>query len=197
MIASAALRNRGPRTWAVPRWLATVLLVTRVGHGLRGAAGGVGDRQVLDTDNWTSAGSRLLENPAIRAQTPEFLADRAFEDADLQEQIRAVLPPRAQPLAAPAAGFVRDRLERRANEALARPDVQRLWEDANRDAHARLLEVLDDDGPLVLDLDAMPVILVVLSLALAAAALAGSHGRHTARSHPRGGRGGAAPPGGP
>jgi len=120
MIASAALRNRGPRTWAVPRWLATVLLVTRVGHGLRGAAGGVGDRQVLDTDNWTSAGSRLLENPAIRAQTPEFLADRAFEDADLQEQIRAVLPPRAQPLAAPAAGFVRDRLERRANEALAR-----------------------------------------------------------------------------
>ena len=134
-----------------------------------------------------------------------------------------MLPPRLQLLAPPAAGFLRDRLERRAREALARPEVQQLWEDANRTAHQKLLVALKNEGPVTVDLHrlleaverragiggraaavvpegaatvtvirseqldsarqgvrilgALPIVLVVLSLALAAAAVYWSEGR--------------------
>jgi hypothetical protein len=179
-------------------------------------------RQVLDTDNWTEASSRMLEDPAIRARTAGYLADQVYESSDIEARIADALPPRAQPLAPAAAGLLRDRIERRANEALARPGVQQLWEDANRAAHGRLLAVLESDGPVVVDLKALlaaverragvggraaaalpagaaqvtvldsgqlesartvtrvlgalPVVLVVLSLALFGGALAGSAG---------------------
>ena len=40
--------------------------------------------------------------------------------SDIETRISDALPPRLQPLAAPAAGLLRDRLEKRAEEALAR-----------------------------------------------------------------------------
>jgi hypothetical protein len=58
----------------------------------------------------------------------------------------AALPPRGEPLAGRAAGALRDLVERRACEDLSRPETQRLWEDANRAAHAALLRVLAADG---------------------------------------------------
>lgn len=207
----------------MPRWLSSVLVLAASVLAFAAILAVWVDRQVLDTDNWTEASSRMLEDPAIRAQTARRLADQVYENGDLEARIADALPPRAQPLAPAAAGLLRDRIERRANKALARPDVQRLWEDANRAAHARLLAVLADDGPVVVDLkallavverqtgvggraaaavpagaaqitvletgqlamardvarglDALPIVLVVLSLALFGAALAGAGDR--------------------
>lgn len=104
------------------------------------------DRQVLDTDNWTSSSSQMLDDPAIRNQTAAYLTDQLYENVDVAGEIRAALPPRARFLAEPAAGLLRDRIELRAREALVRPDVQELWEDANRAAHEALLKVLDGGG---------------------------------------------------
>lgn len=121
------------------------------------------DRQLLDTDNWTQSSSQMLAAPAVRDQTAAYLTDQLYENVDVEGEIRDALPPQAQALAGPAAGFLRDRVERRAREALARDDVQRLWEDANRTAHQALLQVLDgggtivtsEDGRVVLDLRAL------------------------------------------
>jgi hypothetical protein len=123
------------------------------------------DRQLLDTDNWTSASSQMLENPAIRDQTAAFLTDQLYANVDVEGEIRDALPSRAQALAGPAAGFLRDRVDLRARQALARPDVQELWENANRAAHEQLLNVLDGgggvvsttNGAVVLDLKALLV----------------------------------------
>jgi hypothetical protein len=105
------------------------------------------DRQVLNTDNWTASSSQMLDDPAIRAQTAAFLTDQLYENVDVEAEIRDALPPRAQVLAAPAAGLLRDRVEVAAAEALTRPKVQQLWENANRKAHETLLRVLDGGGP--------------------------------------------------
>jgi hypothetical protein len=121
------------------------------------------DRQLLDTDNWTESSSQMLAAPAVRDQTAAYLTDQLYEHVDVEGEIRDALPPQAQALAGPAAGFLRDRVERRAREALARDDVQRLWEDANRAAHQALLRLLDgggealstEDGRVVLDLQAL------------------------------------------
>jgi hypothetical protein len=121
------------------------------------------DRQVLNTDNWTASSSQMLDDPAIRARTAEYLTDQLYENVDVAAKIRAALPARAQFLAEPAAGLLRDRVELRAREALVRPQVQQLWANANRAAHKTLLQVLDgggstvstEDGTVVLDLKAL------------------------------------------
>ena len=123
------------------------------------------DRQLLNTDNWTASSSELLQDHAIRGQTAAFLTDELYENVDVEAEIRSALPPRAQFLAAPAAGLLRDRVELRAQKLLARPKIQELWEEANRAAHRLLLRVLEgggeivstEDGVVVLDLKALLV----------------------------------------
>src|SRR3954453_243488 len=107
------------------------------------------NRQALDTDNWTDASSQMLENKAIRTALSGFLVDQLYANVDVAGEIRSALPPRAQPLAAPAAGAVRDLAERASNELLQRPRVQALWEQANRRAHERFLQTVKGGGPAV------------------------------------------------
>jgi hypothetical protein len=121
------------------------------------------NRQALDTDNWTETSSELLENRAIRNQVAGFLVDSLYTNVDVAGVIREALPPRADPLAAPAASALRGLIEDRAKIFLGRPRVQQAWEDANRRAHKRLLSVIDgggevlstDEGTVTLDLKAL------------------------------------------
>ena len=121
------------------------------------------DRQLLNTDNWAASSSQLLDRPAVRNQAAAFLTDELYERVDVEAEIRDALPPRAQILAAPAAGVLRDRVELRARKMLERPAVQALWEDANRTAHQMLMRVLEgggtivstEDGTVVLNLKAL------------------------------------------
>jgi hypothetical protein len=103
-------------------------------------------RQALENDNWTETSSKLLEDDEIRAALGAYLVDRLYAEVDVQAELRAALPPRSQPLAGPAAGALRNLAERAADEALQRPRVQALWENANRAAHEQLLRVLEGGG---------------------------------------------------
>jgi hypothetical protein len=107
------------------------------------------DRQALNTDNWTKASSEMLERPVIRARVAGFLVDELYANVDVSAEIREALPPRAQPLAGPAAGALRNLAERAANELLSRPRAQQAWEDANRNAHELLIKVLEGGGPIL------------------------------------------------
>ena len=86
---------------------------------------------------------------SIRDQVAGFLVDELYANVDVEAEIREALPPRAQPLAGPAAGALRTFAERAARELLARPRAQLAWEDANRNAHKLLLRVLEGGGPVV------------------------------------------------
>ena len=107
------------------------------------------NRQALNTDNWTETSSRLLEDDDIRQQVAVFLVDQLYANVDVEGEIRSALPPRAQPLAGPIAGGVRNFAERAANELLSRPRPQKLWEEANRRAHRRLLQIVEGGGDVV------------------------------------------------
>jgi hypothetical protein len=104
-------------------------------------------RQVLDSDNWTAASSKLLQDPAIRSAVSAYLVDELYANVDVTGELRAALPDRAKGLAGPAAGGLRNAAGNIADEALQRPRVQALWEDANRAMHASLVKVLDGGGP--------------------------------------------------
>jgi hypothetical protein len=107
------------------------------------------NRQLLNTDNWTDTSSELLENDAIRAQVSVFLVDQLYANVNVQEQLAEALPPRAQPLAGPAAGGLKDLAIRGVDTLLQRPRPQELWEQANRRAHTRLMQVVEGGGDVV------------------------------------------------
>jgi hypothetical protein len=107
------------------------------------------NRQLLDTDNWTETSSQLLENDAIRGQVSLFLVDELYKNVDIKGQIQQALPPRAAPLAGPAAGGLRELAERGTNRLLERPRIQTRWEQANRRAHRELINVIEGGGDVV------------------------------------------------
>ena len=83
------------------------------------------DRQTLNTDNWTQASSQMLEDPTVRNRVAECMVEQLYANVDVEAEIREALPERAQPLAGPVAGAVRNFVERAANEVLSRPRAQR------------------------------------------------------------------------
>jgi len=107
------------------------------------------NRQLLDTDNWTDSSSELLENEEIRTQLSIFLVDQLYRNVDVDGQLSRGLPERAAPLAGPIAGGLREVAQRGTEALLERPRPQRLWEEANRRAHERLVDVLEDRGDVV------------------------------------------------
>jgi hypothetical protein len=107
------------------------------------------NRQVMNTDNWTRTSTEILEQPAVQNLLAARLTDALYSSVDVEAALRDVLPPRAEPLAGPAANALRGEVEKIARKALARPDVQRLWADANRVAHEQFVAVLEGGGTTV------------------------------------------------
>ena len=141
MTEAASAPERKPRR----RGLALALILVATVLAFAAILAVWANRQVLNTDSWTKASSQMLASPAVQSQLSVYLVDQLYANVDVEAQIREALPPRLQPLAAPAAGLLRDRLELRARQVLARPETQERWEDANRAAHLALIRVLDGD----------------------------------------------------
>jgi Short C-terminal domain len=111
------------------------------------------NRQLLDTENWTDTSSELLEDDAIRGQVAVFLVDQLYANVDVQagleEALEGTFSPRAGALAGPASGALKDLAVRGTDTLLGRPRPQELWEEANRRAHDRLLDVVEGGGEVV------------------------------------------------
>jgi hypothetical protein len=112
------------------------------------------NRQLLDTDNWTKTSSELLEREAIRSQVATFLVDQLYANVDVQGDLEQVFEqvldgPRAALLAGPAAGGLRGLAEDGVDRLLQRPIPQAAWEEANRRAQLRLLQLVEGGGDVV------------------------------------------------
>ena len=107
------------------------------------------NRQLLDTDNWTDTSTKLLQNDEIRGQLSGFLVDELYANVDVKATIEKALPPRADPLAGPAAGALRQPAQEAVDKLLQRPRPQSLWEQLNRRAHTRFIQVLEGGGDVV------------------------------------------------
>jgi hypothetical protein len=68
---------------------------------------------------------------------------------DVQAELEKSFPPRLAPLAGPAAGALHQLAPQVAQRALATPQFESLWSDANRAAHETLLKILDGGGSTV------------------------------------------------
>jgi hypothetical protein len=110
-------------------------------------------RQALETDTWVETSSELLEDEDIEQAVAGFLVDALFTNVDVEAELQERLPPQFQSLAGPAAGALRELADRAALEALGRPRIQQLWEDANRVAHETFVDVVENDTEEDVNLD--------------------------------------------
>jgi hypothetical protein len=113
-------------------------------------------RQALDTDEWVDTSAGLLENEQIRTAVGLYLVDRLYDSEEVQQRLEEVLPPRLQPLAAPAAAGLKEVARRNAPRLLGTAVALDAWREANRAAHETLLRAIDGaDVPVDLDLGAL------------------------------------------
>jgi hypothetical protein len=119
-------------------------------------------RQALNTDNWVDLSTELLADDEVRGAIAVRLVDSLYERTDVQGRLAQRLPAPLDPLAAPAAGLVREAAVDAADTLLQRPRVQELWADANRRAHELLVAILREEserliqsarGQVILDLN--------------------------------------------
>jgi hypothetical protein len=106
-------------------------------------------RQLLETSTYTETSTKLLEDEDIRTAVAGFLVDELYANVDVQGELAKRLPPQVKPLAGPAAGGLRQLANRAALIALERPRVQQAWANANENAHAALLTLIEGGGAVV------------------------------------------------
>ena len=106
-------------------------------------------RVALDSDTYTDTMNNVLANRNVQEVLSVFLVDQLYDNVDVAAELEAKLPPETKPLAAPIAGGLRQVAVRAADQALDTEAVQRIWEEANRRSHERLVLLLDDKGEFV------------------------------------------------
>jgi hypothetical protein len=109
------------------------------------ALGAWADRQVLDTDEFTSASVQLLQDPAIQSTTAAYLADQLIDGPAVADDLRAALPPRLAPLAGPLSAGAGELAERTVRRIMRGGAFQTLWERSTRLLHTQVKAVIEDD----------------------------------------------------
>lgn len=118
--------------------LATLLCVVA-------ALGAWADRQLLDTDEFTSASVQLLQEPAVQATTAAYLADQLIDGPQVADRLREALPPKLAPVAGPLAAGAGELAERTVLRIMRSGAFQTLWEDSTRRLHQQLTAVIEGD----------------------------------------------------
>ena len=85
-------------------------------------------RQLLDTDTWTETSTELLQDDVIRDAVSVFLVNQLYAHVDVAKQLERKLPGESKKLSGPIGGALRTLAQRQADDALAQPPVQSLWE---------------------------------------------------------------------
>ena len=124
------------------RWLRVLVGVTTL-LAIVGMFAVWANRLLFNPDKFAETSAQLLADENVRTATSSYLVDQLYAATDPAAKLREGLPPRLAPLAAPAAGALRNGAERAINLALQRPRVQSLWKNASRAADATFVAIVE------------------------------------------------------
>jgi hypothetical protein len=130
------------------RWWVGGLFVLATVCGVLAVLAVWANRQALNTNNWTTTSSRLLENKDVQAAVASYGVAQLFASGGPQAEIKSALPAQLQPLAGPISSGLQQLAEKVAPRVLASSQVQTLWREANRSAHVTLLKIINGGGSL-------------------------------------------------
>ncbi|MFL5859496.1 MAG: SHOCT domain-containing protein [Solirubrobacteraceae bacterium] len=101
------------------------------------------NRLLFSPDNWSKTSTQLLADPTIRQTTSNYIVDQVYANVNVAALLRSGLPTQLDPLAAPAAGALRNAAVQAVDTALQRPRIQNLWAQANRAADQLFINVVN------------------------------------------------------
>src|SRR4051794_5385400 len=104
------------------------------------------NRLVFNPEKFAETSTQLLADEDIRLATSSYLVDELYKATDPAAKLREGLPPALAPLAAPAAGALRNGAERAINVALTRPRIEALWQKASFAASSAFVAIVDGEG---------------------------------------------------
>lgn len=107
------------------------------------------NRQLLDNGYWTSTNTKLIESPPIREAVSGYLTEQLYANVDVAGELKKELPSELQPLADPAAGALKDVVQKGINLLLERPEIQELWSKANSVTHAEFVRLIENKSSVV------------------------------------------------
>lgn len=137
-------------TGAAPhRWLVRGLIGVAAVLGIVAIFAVWANRQLLDTGYWTSTNTKLIASPPIKEAVSAYLTEQLYANVDIPGELKNELPSELKPLAAPAAGALKDVVEKGINLLLERPRVQQLWSKANQVTHAEFVRLVENKGSVV------------------------------------------------
>jgi hypothetical protein len=131
------------------RWLVRSLIGLATLLGIVAIFAVWANRQLLDSGYWTSTNTKLIESPPIREQVASYLTEQLYANVDVAGELKEKLPSELKPLASPAAGALKDVVEKGINLLLERPRVQELWSKANQVTHAQFVRLVENKGSFV------------------------------------------------
>ncbi|WP_320776833.1 hypothetical protein [Streptomyces sp. CRN 30] len=146
---TATDRRRRARTRTLRRTVAAVLVALAAVVAVMSVVGVWGSRTTLNTDRWVATVGPLPKDPEVNTAVATYLSQEIFTQLDVERRLTEALPPRAAFLAGPLTGAVQDYVRKIVAELMATDRFQDLWEAANRRAHDRIVDVLEERGDLV------------------------------------------------
>jgi hypothetical protein len=101
--------------------------------------------QVTNTDRYVDTVSPLAGNKDIQQAVATKAVDALWANVDVAGEIEGALPKRAKFLGEPVANAMKGYATQVTERILASDQFQKLWDGANRRAHAQLVALLEDD----------------------------------------------------
>ena len=95
-----------------------------------------------DTGRYVHTVKPLSSNPAIQSYVADEITKELFARVDIDTYVKDALPERAQALAGPLTGAVQSFVREATLRVIETDQFQKLWVDANRIAHAQLINLL-------------------------------------------------------
>ncbi len=98
--------------------------------------------EINDTSRYVRTVKPLSSDPAIQAYVADQITKELYARVDVNSYVKEALPARAQVLAGPLTGALQSFVREAAMRVIQSDQFQKLWVDANRIAHAQLVDVL-------------------------------------------------------
>ncbi len=104
------------------------------------------NRVALNTDEFTSTSTSLLDNDAIRSAVANRAVDELFANVDVQAEVEQQLPADYKGLSGAATAGLRQAAYQIVDRALEQPVFQELFKVSLQQSHATLVQVLEGGG---------------------------------------------------
>src|SRR5436305_6763688 len=116
----------GPVAKRGHRFLVPVLLVLATIFGIAATFAVWVNRQALNTHNWASTSSKILEDKQVQTALSAYLVHELFKSVNVSADLQKALPKQLQPLAGPAAAGLQSLAGQLAPRVLASQQAQAL-----------------------------------------------------------------------